>query len=146
MNAGFTILNVMNQLVDFLVLGANIAALTICIVYRRISSSMILLIVGFGLGIGVWVLQHLAGAVFVPNSMEAAQVLSGIHLLFSIGNPIATALIAGGLYMVFSGMRKRSGKARSSDDDDLSRRRDEEYQEDRPLRRSRNPGSQDMQR
>ena len=151
MQAGFTVVNVLNQIISFLVLGAYIAGLVICILNRRLSNSMILCIVGFGGEIGVWVLQHLVGALGGLGSIgpEGAMLVGFVGNFVGLLGPLSTGLIVFGLFRVFAEMKDRLGIRDGGGRKAARRRRDEEEyeeEEERPAPRPKKPGSRDVQR
>jgi hypothetical protein len=145
-SVGWTFINVFNQIVSFLALGASIGGLVICILFRNLSKSMIMCIVGFGGEIAVWVLQHLVGALGGLGALgqEGAMLIGFFNAFIGLLGPISTALIVFGLYRVFTDMRNRA-RGRPS----AARRRleeeDEDY-DDRPAPRSKKSGSRDVER
>jgi hypothetical protein len=152
LQAGFTMVNVFNQIISFLVLGAYIGGLVICIMNRRLSNSMIMCIVGFGGEIAVWVLNHLVGAlggVFNTPTMGSEGPLIHQFLLtfVSLVSPISLGILVLGLFRVFKDVSERLGMRRAGGAKSARRRRDEEeYEEEEERPRPRKPGSRDVQR
>ncbi len=144
-----TMLNVFNQIISFLELGAYIAGLVVCIVKRRVSGSMILCIMGFAGGIGVWVFTYLIGAMYGFGGMgsDMWMALSFFHTFIRLLGPLSIGILAFGLFRVFSEMKDRSRPRR----DDVRRpprrgRDDDDDYEERPAPRPRRPGGRDIER
>ena len=146
MSAGWTMLNVFSELISFLGLGAYIAGLVVCIVNRRLSRSMILCIVGFAGHIGLYVLDHLVGALGGLGSMGQEMFMAFVFFQRFVGllGPVSTALLVFGLFRVFTDLRDRNRPRRLGGGP--SRLRDEEEEEDRPAPRLRRPGDRGVQR
>jgi hypothetical protein len=147
MSVGWSVVNFGNQLISFLSLGAFIAGLVVCILNRRLSTSMTMCIVGFGGEIAVWVLQHLIGALGGLGSIgpEGIMLIAYIGMFINILGPLSAGILVWGLFRVFADVRRQLGL--DPDGGKARRRRDEEEEDDeRRGRRSRSPGSRDMQR
>lgn len=138
--AGFMVVNVLNQIISFLALGAYIAGLVICIQNRRLSNSMILCIVGFGAEIAVWVLNHLIGALGGVSAMgrEGILLLAFLGVFVNLVNPIALGILVLGLFRVFRDVSDRLGLRRTA-----RRRRDEDEYDDDPGDRPPRPRGSD---
>ncbi len=148
MSAGWTMLNVFSELISFLGLGAYIAGLVVCIVNRRLSRSMILCIVGFAGHIGLYVLDHLVGALGGLGSMGQEMFMAFVFFQRFVGllGPVSTALLVFGLFRVFTEMRDRQRTRRI---DKGPRRRldeDEDDDEERPAPQPRRPGDRGVER
>ena len=147
MTAGWSLLNVLSELISFLGLAAFIAGLVVCIIYRNVSKSMILCIVGFAGHIGLYVLDHLVGGLGgFGMGQEAFMAFQYFRTFINLLGPLSTGLLAFGLFRVFSDIQDRRRPRRDEARRPPRRRDEEEEEEERPAPRPKKPGDRGAQR
>ena len=128
MQAAGTCLDLGNMLIHWLSIGAAVAGLIICILNRRLSKSMILIIVGFGGLIAASLLPQLIGAFYRLTSIgpEIGLVLNFFSMFVNLLGPLSLGLIVWGLFLVFKDMKRLKGGGDEEERPARRRRRDED--------------------
>jgi hypothetical protein len=147
MSSAFDWLEWVNHGVDFLGMTASGACLLACIIYRRVSSAMTLLILAFAVDVVAMLLYLVLG---LTNSLLADDMPIDTRPLYSLlafFSFATTALTAVGLFLVFGDIVRRLDRLRvGGSPDDQNRRRPPGFDDRDDPRWERSPDGPNIRR